>query len=53
MDFEDGLYLTASVLIGIGAGWLSVGAGFIAFGVMLAIPPLLSLFRGRKGGKSE
>jgi len=46
MDFEDGLYLAAAVLIGIGAGLSSAGAGLICFGSMLALPPVLSMLRG-------
>lgn len=46
MDFEDGLYLTAAAIVGIGAGLLSPGAGLICFGSMLALPPVLSMLRG-------
>ncbi len=45
MDFEDGLYLAASLMVGIGAGLLSPGAGLICFGSMMAFPPLLSMLR--------
>lgn len=46
MDFEDCVYLFASVLIGAGAGLISPGAGLICLGGMLAVPPMLSMLRG-------
>lgn len=54
MDSEDCVYLASCVLIGLGAGWLSVGAGLMAFGFMLALPPLVSLFGlNRKKGADK
>ncbi len=53
MDFEDGIYLFASVLIGCGAGLLSPGAGLICFGCMLAVPPMLSMLRGAPRQKKD
>jgi hypothetical protein len=51
MDLEDAIYLTASALIGIGIGFLSVGAGIASFGFALIIPPMVGLFRGKRGNK--
>ena len=53
MDVEDKLYLTAAVLIGVGAGTYSIGAGLIAFGLMLAFGPVLSMLRSGRGDKSK
>ena len=52
MDAEDAIYLLSAVLIGIGAGWwFAPGAGLICLGSMLAIPPIVSLFRGPRDNK--
>ena len=44
MDREDILYLLSTLLIGGGMAFYSAPAGMIAIGVMLAIPPFISLF---------
>lgn len=52
-DAEDLVYIFASLLIAFGV-WRILGDGYslISFGVMLVIPPMVSLFRGGhpKGG---
>lgn len=51
MDSEDVLFTVAAVLIAGGAAYYSPGAGLICLGAMLAIGPLLSMWRAssRKG----
>jgi hypothetical protein len=46
MDIEDGMYIASMALVGLGLGLHYLPAGLVAVGVMLAVPPMLSLLRG-------
>ncbi len=54
MDRDDWLYLGGGLLMAVGAGLYSPPAFPIVIGVMLAAPPLISLFReNRKGPENK
>jgi hypothetical protein len=53
MDFEDALFVVATMLIGVGVGCYSAPAGAIAVGLMLAIPPVLSMLRSGAGADKK
>lgn len=53
MDREDWLYAAAIVAVGVGVGWQHIGAGLACAGVMLALPPVVSMLRSGSQPKDD